>query len=110
MESPPRDRNPRTENVSVNVYDSMMKARFLSIVEMPAWSCTDRRATCIRSAASTMEVKAKASGSGQEEGGMKGIRQLADHLDISIGTVSRALNGRSDVNPETRKRVLQAAE
>ena len=40
---------------------------------------------------------------------MKGIRRLADHLDISIGTVSRALNGRPDVNPETRKRVLEAA-
>jgi DNA-binding LacI/PurR family transcriptional regulator len=41
---------------------------------------------------------------------MKGIRQLADHLDISIGTVSRALNGKPDVNPETRKRVLEAAK
>lgn len=41
---------------------------------------------------------------------MKGIRQLAQHLDISIGTVSRALNGKPDVNEETRKRVLEAAE
>ncbi|MDO8359350.1 MAG: LacI family DNA-binding transcriptional regulator, partial [Devosia sp.] len=40
---------------------------------------------------------------------MKGIRQLADRLNISIGTVSRALNGRPDVNGETRKRVLEAA-
>lgn len=40
---------------------------------------------------------------------MKGIRRLAQHLNISIGTVSRALNGRSDVNEETRKRVLEAA-
>lgn len=40
---------------------------------------------------------------------MKGIRHLAKHLDISIGTVSRALNGRPDVNEETRKRVLDAA-
>ncbi len=40
---------------------------------------------------------------------MKGIRQLARQLDISIGTVSKALNGRSDVNEETRKRVLAAA-
>lgn len=39
----------------------------------------------------------------------KGIRQLADHLGISIGTVSRALNDRPDVNPDTRKRVLAAA-
>ena len=29
---------------------------------------------------------------------MKGIRRLASHLDISIGTVSRALNGKPDVN------------
>ena len=41
---------------------------------------------------------------------MKGIKQLAEHLDISIGTVSRALNGKPDVNPATRKRVLEAAE
>lgn len=41
---------------------------------------------------------------------MKGIHQLAKHLDISIGTVSRALNGRPDVNAETRRRVLEAAE
>lgn len=40
---------------------------------------------------------------------MKGIRRLAQHLDISIGTVSRALNGRPDVKEETRKRVLEAA-
>lgn len=41
---------------------------------------------------------------------MKGIKHLAQHLDISIGTVSRALNGKPDVNPETRKRVLEAAD
>src|SRR3954454_9630289 len=41
---------------------------------------------------------------------MKGIRQLAKHLDVSIGTVSRALNGKPDVNEETRRRVLAAAE
>jgi DNA-binding LacI/PurR family transcriptional regulator len=40
---------------------------------------------------------------------MKGIRQLAKQLDISIGTVSRALNGRPDVNEATRQRVLEAA-
>jgi DNA-binding LacI/PurR family transcriptional regulator len=40
---------------------------------------------------------------------MKGIRQLAKQLDISIGTVSRALNGKPDVNEQTRKRVLEAA-
>lgn len=41
---------------------------------------------------------------------MIGIKQLAEHLQISIGTVSRALNGRPDVNAQTRKRVLDAAE
>lgn len=41
---------------------------------------------------------------------MKGIKQLAEHLNISIGTVSRALNDKPDVNEETRKRVLEAAE
>ena len=37
------------------------------------------------------------------------IRDLARHLNVSIGTVSRALNGRSGVHAETRKRVLEAA-
>lgn len=41
---------------------------------------------------------------------MAGIRELAKHLSLSIGTVSRALNDRPDVNPATRRRVLQAAE
>jgi len=40
---------------------------------------------------------------------MRGIRHLARHLNISIGTVSKALNGRHDVNEKTRKRVLAAA-
>lgn len=40
---------------------------------------------------------------------MKGIRQLAKQLDVSIGTVSRALNGKPDVNEQTRQRVLEAA-
>ena len=37
------------------------------------------------------------------------IRDLAKHLNISIGTVSRALNGRPYVDPATRARVLAAA-
>lgn len=36
------------------------------------------------------------------------IRALARHLDLSIGTVSRALNGRKDVREATRVRVLEA--
>jgi DNA-binding LacI/PurR family transcriptional regulator len=38
-----------------------------------------------------------------------GIRQLAHELRLSIGTVSRALNDRPDVNDETRARVKEAA-
>lgn len=37
------------------------------------------------------------------------IRRLADHLNVSIGTVSRALNNRPGVHPETREKVLRAA-
>ena len=40
---------------------------------------------------------------------MIGIKRLAQHLNVSIGTVSRALNNRPDVNDATRKRVLEAA-
>jgi DNA-binding LacI/PurR family transcriptional regulator len=40
---------------------------------------------------------------------LKGIRRLAQELDLSIGTVSRALNGKPDVNEQTRQRVLEAA-
>ena len=37
------------------------------------------------------------------------IRALASHLELSIGTVSRALNDRKDVSPVTRQRVIEAA-
>jgi DNA-binding LacI/PurR family transcriptional regulator len=40
---------------------------------------------------------------------MKGIAKLASELGISTATVSRALNGKSDVNEATRNRVLEAA-
>ena len=40
---------------------------------------------------------------------VRGIRGLAAELGISIGTVSRALNDRGDVNAETRARVREAA-
>ena len=40
---------------------------------------------------------------------MIGIKRLAQQLNVSIGTVSRALNGKPDVNEETRKRVIEAA-
>lgn len=38
-----------------------------------------------------------------------GIRRLAHELQLSIGTVSRALNDRPDVNADTRARVKAAA-
>lgn len=38
------------------------------------------------------------------------IKKLAQHLGLSKSTVSRALNGYTDVNPETRQRVLSAAQ
>lgn len=41
---------------------------------------------------------------------MTGIKDLAEYLDISIGTVSRALNGKPDVSDDTRRRVMEAAE
>ncbi|MBB4051217.1 DNA-binding LacI/PurR family transcriptional regulator [Devosia subaequoris] len=41
---------------------------------------------------------------------MTGIRELAQRLNLSIGTVSRALNGKPDVNEQTRQRVLEAAD
>jgi LacI family transcriptional regulator len=46
------------------------------------------------------------SGTANRKGTLKG---LARELDLSITTVSRALGGYSDVAPETRKRVLEAA-
>jgi DNA-binding LacI/PurR family transcriptional regulator len=38
-----------------------------------------------------------------------GIRWLAERLEVSIGTVSRALNDRPGVHPDTKARVLRAA-
>ena len=37
------------------------------------------------------------------------IRRLAEVSGVSIGTVSRALNGYTDVNPETRERIMRLA-
>ena len=38
------------------------------------------------------------------------IRELARRSGVSVGTVSRALNGYPDVRDETRERVLALAE
>jgi DNA-binding LacI/PurR family transcriptional regulator len=37
------------------------------------------------------------------------LKRLAEHLGLSIGTVSRALNGKRYVDPKTRERVIAAA-
>lgn len=39
-----------------------------------------------------------------------GIRGVAEATGLSVSTVSRALNGYADVNPDTRRRVEEAAE
>jgi hypothetical protein len=39
-----------------------------------------------------------------------GIKEIAEALNISIGTVDRALHARAGVSAETRERVLQTAE
>jgi LacI family transcriptional regulator len=38
------------------------------------------------------------------------LKQLSEHLNLSQTTVSRALNGYPEVNEDTRKRVLKAAQ
>jgi LacI family transcriptional regulator len=38
------------------------------------------------------------------------IKQLAQQLNLSISTVSRALNDSYDINPQTRKKVLELAK
>lgn len=47
------------------------------------------------------------AGGGQ---GPQGIKQIADALGVSIGTVDRALHNRKGVSPKTRAKVLKMAE
>lgn len=47
---------------------------------------------------------------GAPRGGTVTIKDLARELDLSITTISRGLNGYSDVGPETRKRVIETAK
>ncbi len=42
--------------------------------------------------------------------GQASLKDIAQALHISISTVSRALRGTGEVNPETRKAVLELAE
>ncbi len=49
------------------------------------------------------------SSRGRHGGGRVTIRDLAEFLGLSKGTVSRALNGYSDISAETQKRVAEAA-
>ena len=42
-------------------------------------------------------------------GGKLTIYDIAQKMNLSIATVSRALNGKEDVNEETRKRILETA-
>lgn len=52
--------------------------------------------------------KRRAGGDGRER--QVGIKQIAAELGVSVGTVSRALNNRYGVDPETRERVVVAAK
>jgi DNA-binding LacI/PurR family transcriptional regulator len=56
-----------------------------------------------------VNVSGRSVGCEESSGKMSGIRRLAQDLNVSIGTVSRALNGKPDVNEETRRRVMEAA-
>ncbi|GAB3481857.1 LacI family DNA-binding transcriptional regulator [Marinomonas epiphytica] len=38
------------------------------------------------------------------------LKSISEHLNISVTTVSRALAGYNDVNPQTRERIQQAAD
>ena len=38
------------------------------------------------------------------------LKQLATRLNLSVSTVSRALNGYTDINEETRQRCIKAAK
>lgn len=38
------------------------------------------------------------------------LKDIAEHLNVSVSTVSRVVNGKNYVNPEVRKKVLEALE
>lgn len=41
---------------------------------------------------------------------MISMKDISEQCKVSVATVSKALNGRSDISPETRKRVLETAK
>ncbi len=86
--------------IAVNVYDTSGAA---SPCQGASGASNTGRASPLR-----FELAAARMASGRRNA-LIGIRDLARHLDISIGTVSRALNDRADVNPLTRQRVREAA-
>ncbi|HKD96744.1 MAG TPA: LacI family DNA-binding transcriptional regulator [Micromonosporaceae bacterium] len=47
---------------------------------------------------------------GQRRGGSVTVNDVAQRAGVSPGTVSKALNGRGQLRPETRQRVIAAAE
>jgi LacI family transcriptional regulator len=58
-----------------------------------------------------MDTRLKRSGNGRGSSGRSvTIKDLAAELGLSITTISRALNGYSDVGEKTRKRVAEAAQ
>lgn len=95
-------------NVIENVYD-MTSQKVLPLV---AWSL-DGAAKVMRELELHNDksrgagARGKVARAGERQ---VGIKQLAAELGVSVGTVSRALNNRYGVDPETRERVMAAAK
>ena len=64
----------------------------------------------LRSLASYMPMPRRSTHPSARSERPPGIKQLASELGISVGTVSRAMNNRYGVDPETRERVMEAAK
>ncbi|MEO8658775.1 MAG: LacI family DNA-binding transcriptional regulator [Bryobacteraceae bacterium] len=55
-------------------------------------------------------MKTRQVGDKAESSGSIGIKEIAKALDVSIGTVDRALHARPGINPMTRAKVLKMAQ